>query len=41
MTAGEVAELLHLPVSTVDYLARRADIPDAVSGCAAVSASVD
>jgi len=27
MTAGEVAELLHLPVSTVYYLARRGDIP--------------
>jgi excisionase family DNA binding protein len=27
MTAVEVAELLHLPVSTVYYLARRGDIP--------------
>jgi excisionase family DNA binding protein len=27
MTAGEVAELLHLPVSTVYYLARRGEIP--------------
>ncbi|MGO9789281.1 MAG: helix-turn-helix domain-containing protein [Solirubrobacteraceae bacterium] len=27
MTASEVAELLHLPVSTVYYLARRGDIP--------------
>jgi excisionase family DNA binding protein len=27
MTAAEVAELLHLPVSTVYYLARRGDIP--------------
>jgi excisionase family DNA binding protein len=27
MTASEVADLLHLPVSTVYYLARRGDIP--------------
>ena len=27
MTAPEVAELLHLPVSTVYYLARRGDLP--------------
>ncbi len=27
MTASEVAELLHLPVSTVYYLARRREIP--------------
>jgi excisionase family DNA binding protein len=27
MTAGEVAELLHLPVSTVYYLARRGELP--------------
>lgn len=27
MTAGEVAQLLHLPVSTVYYLARRGQIP--------------
>jgi excisionase family DNA binding protein len=27
MTAAEVAELLHLPVSTVYYLARRGEIP--------------
>jgi excisionase family DNA binding protein len=27
MTAGEVGELLHLPVSTVYYLARRGEIP--------------
>jgi excisionase family DNA binding protein len=27
MTAGEVAELLHLPVSTVYYLAARGEIP--------------
>lgn len=27
MTAAEVAELLHLPVSTVYYLARRGDLP--------------
>lgn len=27
MTAGEVAELLHLPVSTVYYLAGRGEIP--------------
>lgn len=27
MTAGEVADLLHLPVSTVYYLARRDEIP--------------
>jgi excisionase family DNA binding protein len=27
MTACEVAELLHLPVSTVYYLARRGEIP--------------
>ena len=27
MTAGEVAELLHLAVSTVYYLARRGEIP--------------
>jgi excisionase family DNA binding protein len=27
MTATEVAELLHLPVSTVYYLARRGEIP--------------
>lgn len=27
MTAGEVAELLHMPVSTVYYLARRGEIP--------------
>ena len=27
MTAGEVADLLHLPVSTVYYLARRGEIP--------------
>jgi excisionase family DNA binding protein len=27
MTASEVGELLHLPVSTVYYLARRGDIP--------------
>jgi len=27
MTALEVAELLHLPVSTVYYLARRGEIP--------------
>ena len=27
MTAGEVAELLHLPISTVYYLARRGEIP--------------
>ena len=27
MTAGEVAELLHLPVSTVYYLASRGEIP--------------
>ncbi|MGB0092709.1 MAG: helix-turn-helix domain-containing protein [Solirubrobacteraceae bacterium] len=27
MTATEVADLLHLPVSTVYYLARRGDIP--------------
>jgi excisionase family DNA binding protein len=27
MTAAEVAELLHLPVSTVYYLARRGELP--------------
>ncbi len=27
MTASEVAELLHLPVSTVYYLARRGELP--------------
>jgi excisionase family DNA binding protein len=27
MTAGEVAELLQMPVSTVYYLARRGEIP--------------
>lgn len=27
MTATEVAELLHLPVSTVYYLARRGELP--------------
>jgi excisionase family DNA binding protein len=27
MTAGEVADLLHLPVSTVYYLASRGEIP--------------
>jgi excisionase family DNA binding protein len=27
MTAPEVAELLHLPVSTVYYLARRGELP--------------
>lgn len=27
MTASEVAELLHLPVSTVYYLAQRGEIP--------------
>jgi excisionase family DNA binding protein len=27
MTGSEVAELLHLPVSTVYYLARRGEIP--------------
>ena len=27
MTAPEVAELLHLPVSTVCYLARRGELP--------------
>jgi excisionase family DNA binding protein len=27
MTASEVADLLHLPVSTVYYLARRGEIP--------------
>ena len=27
MTASEVGELLHLPVSTVYYLARRGEIP--------------
>ena len=27
MTAGEVAELLHLPVSTVYYLARQGELP--------------
>jgi excisionase family DNA binding protein len=27
MTAGEVADLLHLPVSTVYYLARRGELP--------------
>jgi len=27
MTAGEVAELLHMPVSTVYYLARRGELP--------------
>ena len=27
MTAAEVGELLHLPVSTVYYLARRGEIP--------------
>ena len=27
ITAGEVAELLHLPVSTVYYLAGRGEIP--------------
>lgn len=27
MTAGEVADLLHLPISTVYYLARRGEIP--------------
>ncbi len=27
MTAAEVADLLHLPVSTVYYLARRGHIP--------------
>jgi excisionase family DNA binding protein len=27
LTASEVAELLHLPVSTVYYLARRGEIP--------------
>ena len=27
MTAAEVADLLHLPVSTVYYLARRGDLP--------------
>jgi excisionase family DNA binding protein len=27
MTASEVAELLHLPVSTVYYLARRGKLP--------------
>ncbi len=27
MTAAEVAELLHLPISTVYYLARRGELP--------------
>jgi excisionase family DNA binding protein len=27
MTASEVAELLHLPVSTIYYLARRGELP--------------
>ena len=27
MTASEVGELLHLPVSTVYYLARRGELP--------------
>ena len=27
MTAGEVADLLHLPVSTVYYLARQGELP--------------
>jgi len=27
MTASEVSELLHLPVSTVYYLARRGELP--------------
>jgi len=27
LSAGEVADLLHMPVSTVYYLARRGDIP--------------
>ncbi len=27
MTASQVAELLHLPVSTVYYLARRGELP--------------
>jgi excisionase family DNA binding protein len=27
MTASEVADLLHLPVSTVYYLARRGELP--------------
>jgi excisionase family DNA binding protein len=27
MTASDVAELLHLPVSTVYYLARRGELP--------------
>jgi excisionase family DNA binding protein len=27
MTAAEVADLLHLPVSTVYYLARRGELP--------------
>lgn len=27
MTAAEVAELLHLPLSTVYYLARRGELP--------------
>lgn len=27
LNAGEVAELLHLPVSTVYYLARRGELP--------------
>jgi excisionase family DNA binding protein len=27
MTAGEVADLLHLPVCTVYYMARRGEIP--------------
>lgn len=29
MTAAQVGELLHLPVSTVYYLARRGEIPPA------------
>ena len=28
MTTSEVSELLHLPVSTVYYLARRGELPD-------------
>ena len=32
MTASEVAELLHLPVSTVYYLARRGELPESRLG---------
>lgn len=41
MTAPEVAELLHLPVSTIYYLARRASCRRAGSGGVAVPASAD